>query len=76
MTAGRFLARHLGRAPVVGDRMRLGEVDLIVRRLDRERIAEIGLALEHEAAPFEGMSALPRLRRWLAGLARAPHNPP
>jgi cell volume regulation protein A len=73
LSVGSFVARHLGRAPVIGDRVQLGEVDLHVRRLDGERIAEIGLALEHMKVPFEGLSSWPRLARLFA---RMPQSPP
>jgi len=34
---------------VVGDRLRLGDLELVVRRMEGSRIAEIGLRLPHEA---------------------------
>jgi cell volume regulation protein A len=61
--AGTFLRQRLGRAPVVGDRVHLGLVDLIVRRLHDDRIAEIGVALEPERDPFDSLSIRRRLRR-------------
>lgn len=33
--------------PVVGDRLRLGEMELVVKRMEGERIAEVGLRLPH-----------------------------
>ncbi len=33
--------------PVVGDRLRLGEMELVVRRMEGERIVELGLRLPH-----------------------------
>lgn len=33
--------------PVVGDRLRLGELELIVKRMDGNRVAELGLRLPH-----------------------------
>jgi cell volume regulation protein A len=33
--------------PVVGDRLRLGEMELVVKRMDGDKIAEIGLRLPH-----------------------------
>jgi cell volume regulation protein A len=33
--------------PVVGDRLRLGEMELVVKRMDGEKITEIGLRLPH-----------------------------
>ncbi|MEI9987648.1 MAG: potassium/proton antiporter [Aliidongia sp.] len=62
-TAGDFLRKRLGREPVVGDRVHLGLVDLIVRRLDGDCIAEIGVALDPARDPLEGFS----VRRRLAG---------
>jgi cell volume regulation protein A len=47
-TLAQFLAGYLER-PVVGDRLRLGEVELTVRRMEGERIVELGLRLPHEA---------------------------
>jgi cell volume regulation protein A len=46
LTVSGLLARHLPH-PVVGDRLRLGEVQLIVKRTDGDRAAEIGLRLPH-----------------------------
>ena len=33
--------------PVVGDRLRLGEMELVVRKMDGEKIVELGLRLPH-----------------------------
>ncbi len=33
---------------VVGDRLRLGEIDLVVRKMDRDIITDVGLRLPHE----------------------------
>jgi potassium/hydrogen antiporter len=68
--AGAFLRRRLGREPVVGDRVHLGLVDLIVRRLDGDRIIEIGVALEPERDPLDSLSIRRRARSLLAGLRR------
>lgn len=47
ITVGHWLEWSLGGRPGVGDRMALGEVELIVRALDADgRISEIGLAAE------------------------------
>ncbi len=69
-TVGGLLAERLRRAPVVGDRVHLGLVDLIVRRLDGDEIAEIGVALEPDKIPLEGLSVRRQLRRFLATLVR------
>ncbi|WP_439640641.1 potassium/proton antiporter [Nevskia sp.] len=34
--------------PVVGDRLRLGEMELVVRKMEADRIVELGLRLPHE----------------------------
>ncbi len=72
-TVAQYLDRALGGRAGVGDRIPLGEVELIVRALGRdESIAEIGLAAEPTRvdAPrlplFSGGTRLKaRLRRWL-----------
>ena len=69
-TAGAFLRQRLGREPVVGDRIHLGLVDLIVRRLDGDRIAEIGVALEPERDPLDSISIRRRLAVWRDRLLR------
>jgi cell volume regulation protein A len=76
LMSGGLLGRRLGRAPVVGDRVRIGPVDLIVRRLDGNRIAEIGIALEHEHVPFEELELGQRLRRLARRLLGRPQSPP
>lgn len=48
--AGKTLAAFVTdflRKPVVGDRLRLGEMELVVRKMDQERIVELGLRLPH-----------------------------
>ncbi len=47
-TLAEFVAGYLDR-PVVGDRLRLGGMELTVRRMEHERIVELGLRLPHEA---------------------------
>jgi cell volume regulation protein A len=59
--AGSFLRQRLGREPVVGDRVHLGLADLIVRRLDRDRIAEIGVILDPVRDPLDSLSIRRRL---------------
>jgi cell volume regulation protein A len=47
MTVAHWLIRELGHAPGTGDRVPLGEVELIVRALDwDDSISEVGLAVE------------------------------
>jgi potassium/hydrogen antiporter len=53
---------RLGRKPLIGDRIRLGEVELIVQGLRGERITEVAIELE----PRTRASLPPaRLRAWL-----------
>jgi cell volume regulation protein A len=47
-TLADYVAGYLQR-PVVGDRLRLGGMELTVRRMEGERIVELGLRLPHEA---------------------------
>ncbi|MBV8063541.1 MAG: cation:proton antiporter, partial [Nevskia sp.] len=47
-TLAEFVVGYLER-PVVGDRLRLGRLELTVRRMEHERIVELGLRLPHEA---------------------------
>ena len=42
-----LMTRYLPR-PVTGDRLRLGSIELVVRRMQEHRIAEIGIRLPHE----------------------------
>jgi len=49
--AGRTLAEFISsflHNPVVGDRLRLGEVELVVRKMEAEKITELGLRLPHQ----------------------------
>ncbi|MFA5939670.1 MAG: potassium/proton antiporter [Sinimarinibacterium sp.] len=46
-TLGEVVRQHLPH-PVVGDRLRLGELELVVRKIDGDRPVDIGLRLPHE----------------------------
>lgn len=46
LTLSDYLAQLLDREPVVGDRARAGEVELVVQDIDEERITRVGIALE------------------------------
>ncbi len=46
-TLAGFFHLHM-RNPVVGDRLRLGAMELVVRKMDGERITQLGLRLPHE----------------------------
>jgi cell volume regulation protein A len=41
-----FVQVRLGRRPLVGDRIRLGEIGLVVREMQGERISQVGIELE------------------------------
>jgi len=45
-TVAAFLGEVLPR-PVVGDRLRLGDMELVVKKMEGEQVAEIGLRLPH-----------------------------
>ena len=53
-----FLHDRLGQNVVVGDRVKIGEVELIVHEMQKNRIAKVGLEVEPEA------ERLPILRFW------------
>jgi cell volume regulation protein A len=72
-TLGGFVARHLGRQPVVGDRLRVGGIELIVRRVDDDgAIGQVGIELEPPPpADWHPVARLrARLGSWLAAAAR------
>jgi cell volume regulation protein A len=52
LSADTFLRRHLRGQPVTGDRLRLGPVELIVRKLDGERIKQVGIELDPQPVPI------------------------
>jgi cell volume regulation protein A len=47
MTAAELLARRFSQRPVVGDRARLGRVELVAMEIQRGRVAKVGLNLHH-----------------------------
>jgi len=53
-----FLNERLNENVVVGDRVKIGEVELVVREMQRDRITKVGLEVEPEA------ERLPILRFW------------
>jgi cell volume regulation protein A len=63
MTVADLFDRRLGRAPHPGDRVRLGEVALVVHRVKDEQVVTVGLQLaEEEPTPWY-RRAMTRLRR-------------
>jgi cell volume regulation protein A len=62
---GEVLLQHLDRLPVVGDRVRLGEVELVVREMDGDRITRVGIELDPAAQERRSLDLLVApLRRW------------
>jgi potassium/hydrogen antiporter len=57
-----FLHARLRRKPLVGDRVAVGDIELIVRGVRGERITEIGIELEPRPP---GRPSLRRFRAWL-----------
>ncbi|MBV8536915.1 MAG: hypothetical protein JO128_15050, partial [Alphaproteobacteria bacterium] len=49
---------RLGQTVVVGDRVKIGDIELVVRALRKEKIAKVGLEIEPE------VERLPILRLW------------
>ena len=71
LTVGELLRRRIGRMPVQGDRVRIGDLELIVHTLDGDRITTVGLELDPEHLPRRGLAALPaKMRRWFPRLSR------
>lgn len=76
---GALLARRLGRPPALGDRVRLGAVDLIVAAMEGERVTSVGIDLSPPEPGWmrlrQGLRRRVRDRR-LGGLGRpAPASP-
>jgi cell volume regulation protein A len=55
---------HLGRTPLLGDRIRLGNVELIVRGVRSDRVGEVGIELDPRPR------ARPSTAQWRAWLKR------
>lgn len=49
---GAYVRRRLRHLPVVGDRLRVGPVELVVREIRNERITSVGIELEPEEHPI------------------------
>jgi potassium/hydrogen antiporter len=59
-----FVQQRLGRKPVIGDRIRVADIELVVQEMQGERIAKVGLELEPRTRPsLAGLRA--GLRAWL-----------
>jgi potassium/hydrogen antiporter len=71
MTIADFIARRLGGAAEVGDRLAVGSVELIVRAIDDGGVVrEIGLALVPFGERLDETSLMAWLRRMFVGRAR------
>ena len=57
-TLAEFMNMRLGQNVVVGDRVKIGDIELVVRALRKEKISKVGLEIEPEA------ERLPILRLW------------
>jgi cell volume regulation protein A len=72
-----FLQARLRHKPRVGDRVRVGDIELIVKAVLSERITEVGIELEPTGRPRPSLGRLRAwLRRTLARLERRSLPPP
>ncbi len=56
----------------IGDRLALGEVELVIRSLDEDdRITEVGLVLEHTGLAEDRLQFLPSIRETMGRFARS-----
>jgi cell volume regulation protein A len=47
-TTSELLCKRLGRPPVVGDRVRIGSIELTVRAMEGRRVSSVGLKLSQD----------------------------
>jgi cell volume regulation protein A len=67
-----FVSARLRRQPQIGDRLRLADIELVVRAMRDERITEVGIDLEPRRPQRPSLARLrPWLQRHLARLRRA-----
>ena len=62
MPLAAFVPKHLRRQPQIGDRIRLADIDLVVRAMRDERITEVGIDLEPRTPQRPSWA---QLRAWL-----------
>jgi potassium/hydrogen antiporter len=55
---GDFVQARIGRQALVGDRIRIGEIGLVVREMHGERIGQIGIELEPQEWPRPALAGL------------------
>ncbi len=63
-TLGDYVARLLATDPVVGDRVKTGDAELVVRTMEEDRIAEVGLELLTEEERLPIVRRLRRAHAW------------
>jgi cell volume regulation protein A len=77
-TLSDFMHERLGKFAVVGDRMRVGEIELVVRTVREGRVTMVGLELEDQREKLPARRAARRFRRrltvWTRRTARAAAN--
>jgi cell volume regulation protein A len=73
LTIATYLAEKLATLPTVGDRVRMGPIDLIVKTVEEDRIIEVGIDLEPERPPA-GMERWAKITRVLREGFRFRHN--
>lgn len=66
---GEYLRRRLAHAPGAGDRVRLGNVELVVQEHDASTVTRVGIDLAPRARPFHPVGALRSAWRALAAMA-------
>lgn len=70
-TLAQFMQERLVDVPAVGDRVKIGEVELIVRETAKDRITRVGLEIEPEIERLPILRLWRRLSAlWQAGMAR------
>ena len=62
---GAFIARRLRHAVIVGDRLRVGAIELVVQEMNGGEVRLVGIELEPAEPPL--VAALNQIRRWLKG---------
>jgi cell volume regulation protein A len=69
VTLADFLVDRLGKQPVAGDRVPLGEVELVVQEVEHGLIRTVGIELEPEQRRSRQIDPR-RIRDWLSGALR------
>ncbi len=72
MPLAEFVPTRLRRQPQIGDRVRLADVDLVVRATRDERVTEVGIDLEPRSTPRPSWAGLRARLGDVLGLRRRP----